>query len=145
MSIESIALWHQRAKPEPTARDFDVQLGCHFEEFVEQLDSIGLSGRAQAELQQVRDTLHWLATGLKQGTVLAHITDRKEFLDAAADQIVTATGAAYRAGMDIGEAVHRVNRSNWSKYDEDGQPLFDANGKIAKGPRYQAPDLTGLY
>jgi len=32
MSIDSMYLWHLRARPEPTSRDFDVQLGCHLEE-----------------------------------------------------------------------------------------------------------------
>lgn len=144
MSIESIALWHHRAKQEPTDRDFDVQLGCHFEEIVEQLAVLDL-GEHNDTLVRARAALSYLATGLKEGRARAFITDRKEFLDAAADQIVTSVGAAYRAGMDIGEAVHRVNRSNWSKYDEHGQPLFNEHGKIAKGPNYQAPDLTGLY
>jgi hypothetical protein len=27
----------------------------------------------------------------------------------------------------------------------DGQPVFDENGKIKKGPTYAPPDLTGLY
>jgi hypothetical protein len=47
--------------------------------------------------------------------------------------------------MNGPEALRRVNGSNWSKFNDDGQPIFDENGKIAKGPRYERPDLTGLY
>ena len=92
-----------------------------------------------------RAALAFLAQQLKEGGLSADVTNRKEFLDSCADQIVTATGAAYRAHMKITEAVYRVNLSNWSKYDVDGQPIFDENGKVKKGPNYQAPDLTGLY
>jgi len=41
--------------------------------------------------------------------------------------------------------VRRVNHSNWSKFDTDGKPLYDKNGKVLKGPNYAPPDLGGLY
>ena len=46
--------------------------------------------------------------------------------------------------MSIVEAVGRVNKSNWSKF-VNGKPIFDENGKIAKGPDYVKCDLEGLY
>jgi predicted HAD superfamily Cof-like phosphohydrolase len=143
MSIESIALWHKRARPAPTKDQFNVQLGCHFEEICEQLAVVNTTHNDT--LVRARAALSWLADGLKRGHVTAEITDRKEFLDACADQVVTSLGVAHTAGMDGAEAVRRVNLSNWSKFDVDGQPIFNENGKIAKGPRYAPPDLTGLY
>lgn len=142
MSIDSIQLWHVRAKPEPTDRDFDVQLGCHFEEIVEMLQVVDINH--QDTLVRARASLSFLAQALKEGRARAVVTDRKEFLDACADQVVTAVGVGYRARMDVAEAVDRVNVSNWSKY-VDGQPVFNEHGKISKGPNYQAPDLEGLY
>lgn len=143
MSVDLIEMWHERACPDPTPRGFDVQLGCHFEEIVEQLAVVDIN--AQDTLQRARAALSWLADGLKKGHLQARITDRKEFLDSCADQVVTAVGVAYRADMNITEAVRRVNSSNWSKYDTDGQPIFNENGKIAKGPNYTPPNLEGLY
>lgn len=144
MSVDLIQMWHERACPQPDARAFDVQLGCHFEEIVEMLDSIEIPAAPQA-FHEARSNLKQLATWLKEGDVTAVITNRRDFLDASADQIVTSVGAAYRARMKITEAVYRVNRSNWSKYTKDGKPIFNEHGKIAKGPDYQAPDLEGLY
>lgn len=141
MSIDLIQMWHERAKPRPTDRDFDVQLGCHFEEIVEMLDALSFIGFDKKDM--VED-LEYLANGLKRGSIKARIDGRKDFLDAAADQVVTAVGAAYRADMKITEAVYRVNLSNWSKY-VDGKPVFNEHGKIMKGPDYKAPDLEGLY
>ena len=86
-----------------------------------------------------------LADWLKKGIVSARITDRKEFLDSIADQVVTGIGAAYCADMRASDACDRVNTSNWSKFDHNGQPIRDANGKITKGPNYQPPVLDGLY
>lgn len=44
-------------------------------------------------------------------------------------------------GFDIVGALQEVNRSNWSKF-ENGEPIFDENGKIKKGPNYRPPDLS---
>jgi predicted HAD superfamily Cof-like phosphohydrolase len=38
--------------------------------------------------------------------------------------------------------VDIVNTSNWSKFSPEGEPYFDQNGKILKGPNYKAPDLS---
>ena len=144
MTTEAIELWHKRARPEPTAADFNVQLGCHFEEIVEMMDTLELLG-APGAWWEARDVMLMLADWLKQGIVSAQIKDRKEFLDSIADQVVTGIGAAYCAGMKGAAACDRVNTSNWSKFDENGQPIRDNNGKITKGPNYQQPVLDGLY
>ena len=141
MSVQSIDLWHKRARPAPTDIDFAVQLGCHFEEIDEMLDTLQFEGK----YGNLRYELKLLASRLKTGEEVVTITNRKEFLDAIADQIVTGIGSGHCAKMDVPEACHRVNKSNWSKYDENGQPIFNENGKIAKGPKYTPPDLEGLY
>jgi hypothetical protein len=82
---------------------------------------------------------------LKNGELLANITDRKEFLDSLADQVVTAVGAGYCAGMKTADAVAAVNRSNYSKFDKNGYPIFNKQGKIAKGADYAPPNLEGMY
>jgi predicted HAD superfamily Cof-like phosphohydrolase len=66
---------------------------------------------------------------------------RVELLDALCDQIVTAVGVAYMMGMDIEGALAEVNRSNWSKF-EGGVPVFNEQGKIAKGVEYTPPELS---
>jgi len=148
MSIESIALWQRRARPHPTDRDFDVALGCHLEEIVEMVEAlrftykngtgVEMPGKNSMIYQQVKD----FADGLKAGRITAQIADRKELCDAMADQIVTAAGVGHCANMNIVKAVDIVNTSNWSKFSPEGEPYFDQNGKILKGPNYQAPDLS---
>jgi len=146
MSIDLTKMWHERARPEPLPVHLNIQTGCHAEEFCEMLASM----RGEDEYSDLMlDRLHTAATvvalGLKQGAIKFHIRDRKEFLDSLADQIVTAVGVGHCAKMNIVEAVRRVNSSNFSKYDDDGQPIFNEQGKIIKGPNYKAPDLEGLY
>ena len=144
--IDVIELWHQRARQFPTEQDFNVQLGCHLEEIVEMFETLDFeTDGVTFELLGLVEALNEFATALKTGEVKARIVNRKEFLDSLADQIVTAVGAGHCANMKITEAVRRVNASNWSKFDVDGQPIRNEHGKIAKGPSYTPPDLEGLY
>ena len=140
--IDNITLWHKRARPEPTEKDFDVQLGCHIEEFVEMLDSLTI--RAEG-FDKAIDALEDVANGLKAGTLTVSSVDRGELLDSLADQIVTAVGVGHCAKMDMNAAVQEVNDSNWSKFNYKGFPEFDDNGKIKKGERYRKPNLKGMY
>jgi hypothetical protein len=147
MSTDQIELWHRRARPKPTEADFNVQLGCHLEEVVEMFDTLDFTNEEgiEYEVRATRVALNALARMLKNGELLANITDRKEFLDSLADQVVTAVGVGYCAGMKTASAITAVNRSNYSKFDKNGYPIFNKQGKIAKGPDYAPPNLEGLY
>lgn len=147
-TLTTINLWHRRARPEPTPENFNVQLGCHLEEIVEMFRTMDFDVKTAYMLgvpESVIALLEDLSHALKHGEVTAAITDRKELLDSLADQVVTAVGTGHCAGMDVPTACERVDRSNWSKYDADGQPMFNEHGKIMKGYRYAPPDLEGLY
>ena len=143
MSIETIELWHRRARPKPTDEDFNVQLGCHFEEIEEMMRSIVTDD--EDIWQTLRSEIAILAGLLKDGRLKAQVADRKEFLDSLADQVVTAIGTGYCAGVKTTDGIVAVNRSNFSKFDETGSPIFNENGKVMKGPRYAPPNLEGLY
>ena len=146
MSINSIAQWHERARPDPTKANFNVQLGCHFEEIQEMACTLeGVDVIMVKLLDEFDAVTSQIASRLKKGLSAVEIIDRKEFLDGVADQVVTGIGAAYCAGMKGATACERVNTSNWSKFDENGQPIRDQNGKIAKGPNYEPPVLDELY
>jgi predicted HAD superfamily Cof-like phosphohydrolase len=145
MTIESIALWHKRARPSPTDDQFQVQLGCHFEEIIEQLETIRSDNDyTQFMIDMTVQSLTLLSRSLKKNTASVWVDDPVGFLDAAVDQIVTSVGVAHCANMDVIGAVKEVDSSNWSKYDEDGMPLFDDFGKISKGPNYVPPSLTSF-
>lgn len=146
MSIETIQLWHTRARPNPTDKDFNVQLGCHFEEIAEMLETVQIArpDEPKERYDHLIGIIADFATCLKSGYLTAHVKDRKGFLDSIADQVVTGVGVGHCARMKTAEAIDRVNASNWSKF-VDGQPMFNKQGKIAKGPDYAPPNLEGLY
>lgn len=51
---------------------------------------------------------------------------------------------AANKGWDLDEAMDRVHKSNMSKLDENGQPIYRQDGKVLKGPNYKPPNLTDL-
>lgn len=61
-----------------------------------------------------------------------------------ADLVYVTYGFAATFGWNLDEAVRRVHASNMSKLGEDGKPIYRSDGKVLKGPHYQAPDLTDL-
>lgn len=134
-TIKSIKTWFERAVPEPTDKNRAVQIGCHFEEVQEMLDSLGFIFEGDPNLTR-------LANDFKKWSLVAlDGANRQELLDSLCDQIVTAIGVGHMFGMDVLGALAEVDRSNWSKFAA-GQPVFDANGKIAKPVSYTPPDLS---
>lgn len=135
--LTQIKEWFNRAVPNPTDKNRAVQIGCHFEEVGEMFDAMQ-ECRAAERLRHLSSFYKSECAGL---AIDAEGVDRKELLDSLCDQIVTAVGVGHMFGLDVLCALAEVNRSNWSKF-VDGQPVFDENGKIKKGPDYKAPDLT---
>lgn len=138
-------LWFERAIRKPEPKNFHTQLGCHFEEVAEMIQEISTTDElTRCLLNDARTSLEDLANHLKKKAGVVHIEDEDaaEFLDAICDQIVTATGVAHMSEMDILGAMTEVNRSNFSKFDERGQPIFNENQKVMKGPNYTQPSLA---
>ncbi|MNF16361.1 hypothetical protein D3C80_2193450 [compost metagenome] len=68
--------------------------------------------------------------------------DPLEMLDGLCDQIVTGTGVAHTLDYDIIGAMTEVNRSNFSKFDAAGQPIYNEQGKVMKGENYSPAELS---
>lgn len=136
--------WFETCRPNATRKDFNVQLGVHCEEVGEMLDELSPQDSHTAELLiEANNAMKALANRLKTvaNAVVVKEENRKDFLDAIVDQIVTGTGSAQHLGMNVVSALNEVNISNYSKF-VDGRPIFDENGKIAKGPDYIKADLS---
>lgn len=142
VDISIIKLWFERAVPNPTPKNQLTQLGVHFEEVGEMAEALGANIAGQlndlATLYKEADPEGFNIASNDNGMTKLQ---RRDLLDALCDQIVTAVGVAHMFGMDIAGALSEVNRANWSKFDLNGQPIFNEHGKIAKGPDYTAPQL----
>ncbi len=62
-----------------------------------------------------------------------------------ADLVYVCYQYAENMGWFLDEALDRVHKSNMSKLDEKGNPIYRDDGKVLKGPNYQPPDLTDLF
>jgi predicted HAD superfamily Cof-like phosphohydrolase len=65
----------------------------------------------------------------------------KEIADALTDILYVAYGAGHAYGIDLDKCFSEVQRSNMSKLDEDGKPIYNEKGKVMKGPKYFEPNL----
>ena len=67
-----------------------------------------------------------------------------EIMKEACDLVYVILGMFVEFGWNFDEAFKRVHESNMSKLDDEGKPIRREDGKILKGPNYQAPDLRDL-
>ena len=44
----------------------------------------------------------------------------------------------------IEEIFDEIQRSNMSKLDSNGLPIYRDDGKVMKGPNYFKPDISGI-
>lgn len=71
--------------------------------------------------------------------------DKAAFTKELADLLYVTYGMAVTFGLPIDEVFERVHRSNMSKLDDDGKPLYRKDGKVLKGPNYEKPNLDDLF
>ncbi len=69
-----------------------------------------------------------------------------EVLDALIDIQYVLDGAVLSLGFSTmkDEAFNEVHRSNMSKLDVDGKPIYREDRKILKGPNFSPPDLLRI-
>ena len=68
--------------------------------------------------------------------------DIKETIDALTDILYVTYGAGHAFGVNLDKCFDEVQRSNMSKLDKDGKPIYNESGKVMKGPNYFKPDLS---
>ena len=61
-----------------------------------------------------------------------------------ADLVYVCFQYAASQDWDLDEAMRRVHKSNMSKLGPDGKPIYRADGKVMKSPKYTPPILTDL-
>ena len=72
--------------------------------------------------------------------------DIVEIADALGDQLYILFGTILRHGLQhkIEEVFDEIQRSNMSKLDENGLPIFREDGKIMKSNLYFKPDIKKI-
>lgn len=72
--------------------------------------------------------------------------DLIEVADALGDQLYILCGTILKHGLQykIEEVFEEIQRSNMSKLDENGKPIFREDGKILKSELYFKPDIKSI-
>ena len=72
--------------------------------------------------------------------------DLIEVADALGDMLYILCGTIITHGMQqkIGEVYEEIQRSNMSKLDENGNPIYRDDGKVLKSNLYSKPDLATI-
>lgn len=72
--------------------------------------------------------------------------DITEIADALGDQLYILFGTILKHGLQhkIEEVYDEIHRSNMSKLDENGQPIYREDGKILKSNLYFRPNIKSV-
>jgi predicted HAD superfamily Cof-like phosphohydrolase len=76
----------------------------------------------------------------------ANNSDLVEVADALGDMLYILCGTILKHGMQhkIMDVFKEIQRSNMSKLDKDGQPIYREDGKVLKSDLYFKPDIKSI-
>ena len=148
-TVRAITSWFNKAKPEPTIRDCEIQIGVHLEEIAEMLEvleKLARTNKTRKLFSDARQAMGNVAVATKNSplTIDLALLDKEaeiQLLDSIVDQAVTGIGICTFLNQDYEGALEEVTCSNWSKFTKEGKPIFLENGKIGKSANYVKPDL----
>lgn len=72
--------------------------------------------------------------------------DLTEIADACGDMLYILCGTLLKHGLQhkIEEVFEEIQRSNMSKLDKDGKPIYREDGKVLKSDQYFKPDIKTI-
>lgn len=72
--------------------------------------------------------------------------DLVEIADALGDLLYIWCGSVLKHGLQdvMGEIFDEIQRSNMSKLDKDGKPIFREDGKVMKSDQYFKPNIKSI-
>jgi predicted HAD superfamily Cof-like phosphohydrolase len=72
--------------------------------------------------------------------------DLVEIADALGDQLYILCGTILKHGLQekIAEVFQEIQRSNMSKLDKDGKPIYREDGKVLKSELYFKPNIKSI-
>ena len=68
----------------------------------------------------------------------------EETADALTDILYVTYGAGHAFGIDLDKCFDEVQKSNMSKLDNFGNPIYNDQGKVMKGPLYFKPNFKKI-
>ena len=82
----------------------------------------------------IKEELNELDAALKQKNL-------EQVADALTDILYVTYGAGHAFGIDLDKCFEEVQKSNMSKFGDDGKPIYNDMGKVMKSKKYLPPNL----
>jgi predicted HAD superfamily Cof-like phosphohydrolase len=109
---------------------------------------IGYNEKPQANLGETKYNLRYnlMNEENKEYLEAAQKNDIVEIADALGDMMYILCGTIIEHGLQhkMEEVFDEIQRSNMSKLDANGQPIYREDGKVMKGPNYFKPDFSKI-
>ncbi|MFM7661212.1 MAG: hypothetical protein ACKO6A_00935 [Bacteroidota bacterium] len=125
-----------------------------FEKVIEQVeifhDSFGIKNNYQPNVELTDSEVELRFNLMKEENEeyfeAAKRKDIVEIADALGDQLYILCGTILRHGLQykIVEIFNEIQRSNMSKLDENGKPIYREDGKVLKSELYFKPDIQKI-
>ena len=83
----------------------------------------------------------------KEYKIAAKNNDIVEVADALGDMLYILCGTIITHGMQniIDDVFDEIQKSNMSKLDNEGKPIYRDDGKVLKGPNYFKPNIRKFF
>ena len=106
---------------------------------------LGVSNEMKADLGKSKNELRFNLMKEENEEYLEAVlnNDLTETADALGDMLYILCGTILEHGLQhkIEEVFEEIQRSNMSKLDHDGKPIYREDGKVMKGPNYFKPNF----
>ena len=113
-------------------------------------DSFGINNNYAPTAELSRDTIMLRYKLMREENEeyleAAEQNDLIEIADALGDMLYILCGTILSHGLQhkIEEVFEEIQRSNMSKLDKDGNPIYREDGKVLKSDQYFKPDLAKI-
>ena len=109
---------------------------------------LGIQNSPTAELETQRNLLRYKLMREENDEYLdaAKNGDLVEIADALGDMLYILCGTILKHGMQhkIEEVFNEIQKSNMSKLDVNGKPIYREDGKILKSDQYFKPNIKSI-
>ena len=107
---------------------------------------LGISDSVKADLGEKTNVLRYNLMKEENEEYLEAVRndDIVEIADALGDMLYILCGTILEHGLQhkIEAVFDEIQRSNMSKLDDNGLPIYREDGKVMKGPNYFKPDIA---
>jgi len=119
----------------------------NFEKVKDFMDVFGQEVKTKAEFPDINTSALRLKLINEEYKELVESMEQQDLIsvaDALTDLLYVVYGAGLAFGINLDECFDEVHRSNMSKLDSNGNPIYREDGKVMKSSNYFEPNLEKI-